>query len=450
MNAMSSSQPHASLRRYVSAIKGGELVRRSGRVSQFFGVGVESSGPDAFLGEVCEIYSRSRGMPITAEVVGLKDGKVLLMPYGELRGIAIGCEVMATGRAVDIAIGDGLLGRVIDAFGRPLDGKPMPPLSENHRLLQDPLNPLSRLRIRHILETGIKSVDSMLTIGRGQRVGIFSGSGVGKSTLLGMIARNMKADINVIALIGERGREVLEFIEQSLGPEGLSRSVVVVATSDQPALVRTRAAYAATAIAEYFRDRNKDVLLIMDSITRFAMAQREIGLSIGEPPTSRGYTPSVFAILPKLLERCGTGAGDGSITAIYSVLVEGDDINDPIADALRALLDGHIVLSRDLANQGHYPAIDLLTSNSRLLVNLVPAEDRDLVKKAVSLIAEYQKNKDMIDVGAYRTGMNPELDRAVRVMPDLQRLLRQDMHESFSREQAIKQLRAVLKMEGVH
>ena len=440
----------SSLRRYVSAVKGGEFVRRSGRVSQFFGLVVESSGPDAFLGEVCEIYSRSRATPITAEVVGLKDGKVLLMPYGELRGIAIGCEVMATGRAVDIAIGDGLLGRVIDAFGRPLDGKPMPPLHENHRLIKDPLNPLSRMRIRRILETGVKAVDSMLTIGRGQRVGIFSGSGVGKSTLLGMIARNMKADINVIALIGERGREVLEFIEQSLGPEGLARSVVIVATSDQPALVRARAAYAATAIAEYFRDRDQDVLLIMDSITRFAMAQREIGLSIGEPPTSRGYTPSVFAILPKLLERCGTGAGEGSITAIYSVLVEGDDINDPIADALRALLDGHIVLSRALANQGHYPAIDILASNSRLLVSLVSPEDRELVKKAVSLLSDYTKNRDMIDVGAYRTGMNPELDRAVRIMPELQRLLRQDMHESFSREQTMRLLRSVVKMEALH
>ncbi len=440
----------AALRRYVSAVKGGELVRRSGRVSQFFGLVVESSGPDAFLGEVCEIYSRSRGTPITAEVVGLKDGKVLLMPYGELRGIAIGCEVMATGRAVDMAIGEGLLGRVIDAFGRPLDGKPLPPPGENQRLIRDPLNPLSRTRIREVLETGIKSVDAMLTIGRGQRVGIFSGSGVGKSTLLGMIARNMKADINVIALIGERGREVLEFIEQSLGPEGLGRSVVVVATSDQPALVRVRAAYAATAIAEYFRDRGQDVLLTMDSITRFAMAQREIGLSIGEPPTSRGYTPSVFAILPKLLERCGTGAGDGSITAIYSVLVEGDDINDPIADALRALLDGHIVLARDLANQGHYPAIDVLESNSRLMVNLVPAEDRELVKKAIAMLSDYDKNRDMIEVGAYRAGMNPELDRAVRVRPELVRFLRQGMNEAFTREQAMRQLRALIKMEPVH
>ena len=357
----------AALRRYAAAVRGAEFTRRSGLVSQFFGLVVESIGPDAFLGEVCEIYSRSTATPIAAEVVGLKDGKVLLMPYGELRGIGLGCEVLATGRAVEIAIGEGLLGRVIDAFGRPLDGRPLPPLPAQCRLTHEPRNPLARSRIRRVLETGVTSIDGLLTIGRGQRVGIFSGSGVGKSTLLGMIARNMKADINVIALIGERGREVLEFIEQSLGPAGLKRSVVVVATSDQPALVRSRAAYAATAIAEYFRDRHNDVLLIMDSITRFAMAQREIGLAVGEPPTARGYTPSVFAALPKLLERCGTTDHAGSITALYSVLVEGDDINDPIADCVRAILDGHIVLSRDLANHGHYPAIDVLASSSRLM-----------------------------------------------------------------------------------
>ena len=433
-----------ALRRYVSAVRGGEFVRRSGRVSQFFGLVVESTGPDAFLGEVCEIHSRSRATPIPAEVVGLKDGKVLLMPYGELRGIGIGCEVLATGRAVDITIGEGLLGRVVDAFGRPLDGKPLAAGGEPTRLIREPLNPLARRRIREVLETGVKAVDAMTTIGRGQRVGIFSGSGVGKSTLLGMIARNMKADINVIAMIGERSREVREFVEHSLGPEGLARSVVVVATADQPALVRTRAAYAATAIAEHFRDRERDVLLIMDSITRFAMAQREIGLSIGEPPTSRGYTPSVFAILPRLLERCGTGAGAGSVTALYSVLVEGDDLNDPIADALRALLDGHIVLSRELANRGHYPAIDVLQSNSRLLVHLVSPEERALVGQALALVSEHHKNRDMIDVGAYRPGSNAELDRAVRAMPAIERLLRQDMRESVSRADALRQLRAAL------
>ena len=433
----------SALHRYATAVRNAEFTRRSGTVSQFFGLVVESVGPDAFLGEVCEIYSRSTATPIASEVVGLKDGKVLLMPYGELRGIGLGCEVLATGRAVEMAIGEGLLGRVIDAFGRPLDGRPLPPLPAQYRLTHEPLNPLARSRIRRVLETGVKSIDGLLTIGRGQRVGVFSGSGVGKSTLLGMIARNMKADINVIALIGERGREVLEFIEQNLGPAGLKRSVVVVATSDQPALVRARAAYAATAIAEYFRDRRNDVLLIMDSITRFAMAQREIGLSVGEPPTARGYTPSVFAALPKLLERCGTTDHAGSITAIYSVLVEGDDINDPIADTVRAILDGHIVLARDLANHGHYPAIDVLASSSRLLPNLVGKDERAAIQRVIALISEYARNRDMIEIGAYRSGMNAELDLAVRLMPRINEFLRQDMVDAVSREQSITMLRAI-------
>jgi flagellum-specific ATP synthase len=432
-----------ALRRYAAAVRSAEFTRRSGKVSQFFGLVVESTGPDVFLGEVCEIYSRSTATPIAAEVVGLKDGKVLLMPYGELRGIGLGCEVLATGRAVEMAIGEGLLGRVIDAFGRPLDGRPLPPLPAQCRLTHEPLNPLARSRIRRVLETGVKSIDGLLSIGRGQRVGIFSGSGVGKSTLLGMIARNMKADINVIALIGERGREVLEFIEQSLGPAGLKRSVVVVATSDQPALVRSRAAYAATAIAEYFRDRRQDVLLIMDSITRFAMAQREIGLAIGEPPTARGYTPSVFAALPKLLERCGTTDHAGSITAIYSVLVEGDDINDPVADTVRAILDGHIVLARELANHGHYPAIDVLTSTSRLLPNLVGKDERAAIQRVIALIAEHARNRDMIEIGAYRSGVNAELDLAVRLKPRIDAFLRQDMAETCTREHSIAMLRAI-------
>jgi len=294
-----------------------------------------------------------------------------------------------------------------------------------------------------VLETGIKPIDGLLTLGRGQRVGIFSGSGVGKSTLLGMIARNMKADINVIALIGERGREVREFIEQNLGASGLQRSVVVVATSDQPALVRSRAAYAATAVAEYFRDRQKDVLLIMDSITRYAMAQREIGLAIGEPPTARGYTPSVFAALPRLLERCGTSAELGSITAIYSVLVEGDDLNDPIADSVRAILDGHIVLSRDLAHQGHFPAIDVLASTSRLASSLLGSDQREAVQQVLAMLAQYHKSRDMIDIGAYRSGLNPALDRAVRLMPRIDGLLRQGIAEACTRADTLRTLQAI-------
>jgi flagellum-specific ATP synthase len=437
-----------SWKRYQSAVRNTDLVRRTGRVSQFFGLVVESLGPDVFLGEVCEIYSRSQGAPIMAEVVGLKDGKVLLMPYGELRGIGLGSEVIATGRPVQIQIGEELLGRVIDAFGQPLDGKPLPPLKAHYQLKAEPLNPLSRTRIEEILETGVRPIDSLLTLGRGQRVGIFAGSGVGKSTLLGMVARNMRADINVIALIGERGREVLDFIEKNLGREGLARSVVVVATSDQPALVRSRAAYAATAIAEFFRDKSKDVVLIMDSITRFAMAHREIGLAIGEPPTSRGYTPSVFALLPKLLERCGTSDSGGSISAIYTVLVEGDDMNDPISDSVRSILDGHIVLSRELANHGHYPAIDVLASTSRLMTDLTSKDERELVQRAVTALSIYQKNKDMVELGAYRAGSNAELDAAIKLVPELNKFLCQEMEQSVSRADTMTRLRSILSTGG--
>ncbi len=431
-------------KRYLSAVRNTDFVRRTGRVSQFFGLVVESIGPDVFLGEVCEIYSRSQGAPIMAEVVGLKDGKVLLMPYGELRGIGLGSEVIATGRPVQIPIGEELLGRVIDAFGQPLDGRPLPPLKDHYQLKSEPLNPLSRTRIEEVLETGVRPIDSLLTMGRGQRVGIFAGSGVGKSTLLGMIARNMRADINVIALIGERGREVLDFIDKNLGQEGLARSVVVVATSDQPALVRSRAAYAATAIAEFFRDKSLDVVLIMDSITRFAMAHREIGLAIGEPPTSRGYTPSVFAILPKLLERCGTSDSGGSISALYTVLVEGDDMNDPVSDSVRSILDGHVVLSRELANHGHYPAIDVLASTSRLMTDLVSKEDRQLAQQAVAILSVYQKNRDMVELGAYRAGSNAELDAAIKVVPQLNQFLRQEMDQGMSRNETMTRLRSIL------
>jgi flagellum-specific ATP synthase len=312
----------------------------------------------------------------------------------------------------------------------------------------EPHNPLSRSRIRDVMETGVRAIDCLLTLGKGQRVGIFSGSGVGKSTLLGMIARNVKSDINVIALIGERGREVLEFIERNLGAEGLRRSVVVVATSDQPALTRCRAAYSATAIAEHFRDQGKDVMLIMDSMTRFAMAQREIGLSVGEPPTSRGYTPSVFAALPRLLERGGTAEGKGAITAIYTVLVEGDDLNDPVADSMRATLDGHIVLSRELANHGHFPAIDLLHSVSRLLPDIANAEERELAQKAVAALSVHAKSRDLIDVGAYRSGSNPELDAALRIMPDVDKFLCQSMDEVHARKAALAQLKGILAGGG--
>jgi len=436
------------MKRYLSAVRKSEFIRRTGKVSQFFGLVVESIGPDVFLGELCEIYSRKPGQPIVAEVVGLKDSKVLLMPYGELRGISLGSEVIATGRSGQVPVGEALLGRVIDAFCQPLDGKPMPSLEASYPIYPEPLNPLARTRITEVLETGVRSIDSLLTLGRGQRVGIFSGSGVGKSTLLGMIARNMNADVNVIALVGERGREVRDFIEENLGHEGLKKSVIVVATSDQPALARSHAALTATAIAEYFRDQGQDVVLTMDSVTRFAMAQREIGLSIGEPPTSRGYTPSVFAALSKLLERGGTSGSGGSITAIYTVLVEGDDINDPISDSIRAILDGHIILSRDLASQGHYPAIDILNSTSRLLPDLAKDAELQLVQKAITCLSTYMKSKDMVEIGAYRAGTNPNLDAAIKLMPEMDRFLRQGMHESTSRPQAMGKLQSVLRMGG--
>lgn len=447
MNAAIAVVPPESLvlRRCLNAVRTGELRRRSGRVTQYFGLVVEADGPDAFLGEVCEIRPRGGGRAMPAEVVGLRNGRVLLMPHGEMSGIALGCEVIASGRAVEMPIGDALLGRVIDAFGRPLDGAGPVAAGRLQRLAHRPRNPLERERIDTILETGVRCVDALLTLGRGQRMGIFSGSGVGKSTLLGMIARNMRADINVIALIGERGREVLDFVEENLGPEGLARSVVVVATSDEPALVRTRAAHAATAIAEHFRDQGAHVLLIMDSITRFAMAQREIGLSIGEPPTARGYTPSVFAALPRLVERCGAVASSGSITALYSVLVEGDDLNDPIADSLRAIVDGHIVLSRELAQRGHFPAIDVLASVSRLLPNLAQDDEQATARQVVALLALHHQHRDMIDIGAYRAGSHAELDRAVRLLPALVAQLQQDRGEATARADVLAALRDIVR-----
>lgn len=436
------------LQPYLQAVRSTEFVRRIGHVAHFYGLVLESNGPQAFHGERCDIYPTPNGKSIPAEVIGIKEGKVLLMTYGQTRGIGIGSEVIATGKAVDVPVGDGLLGRVIDAFGNPLDGREPPILRQSYPLYAEPMNPLQRPRIDQILETGIRAIDTPLTVGRGQRVGIFAGSGVGKSTLLGMIARQMDADVNVIALIGERGREVLDFIETNLGESGLTRSVVVVATSDQPALVRAHAAFVATAIAEYFRDRGSDVVLTMDSITRFAMAQREIGLAAGEPPTARGYTPSVFALLPRLLERGGTSKDGGSITAFYTVLVEGDDINDPISDSLRAILDGTIVLSRELANRGHYPSIDLLHSNSRLFRHLSTQHEREDVRALIELLSCYDAARDMVEIGAYREGSNPLLDRAIGCMERINTFLRQDVDETGSRADACRQLHEILDTDS--
>jgi flagellum-specific ATP synthase len=432
------------MQHYLDAIRSAEFVRRIGRVVSISGQSIEAIGPDATIGEICEISPGANQATLMAEVIGLKPGRVVLMPYGELRGVGSGCEVVATGKFSHIAVGDGLLGRVIDAFGAPMDNGLPPKAALSRSLHAAPLNPLTRPRIATLLETGIRAIDSLLPLGRGQRMGIFAGSGVGKSTLLGMLARDVKADINVIALIGERGREVREFVEKHLGAEGLKRSVVVVATSDQPALVRAKAAYAATTIAEHFREQGKQVLLMMDSVTRFAMARREIGLAAGEPPTARGYTPSVFSEIPALCERCGTTDSGGSITALYTVLVEGDDFNEPVSDILRATLDGHIMLSRDLAHEGHYPAIDVLQSISRLAGDLTNQEDQQVVAATIEVLSVYERNRQMVDMGAYRVGSNPAVDRAIQVFPLLRAVLRQSVLESSSRHDALVQIRNAL------
>ena len=443
---------------YRQAVRDGALHRRIGWVREMQGLAIDALGPDAAVGELCRIMVRGRGASkdpaaegVLAEVVGLKQGRVTLMPYGSVEGVAVGCEVQALGAESRIGVGEALLGRVIDGFGQPLDGRPRPATTVRRPLKAAPINPMKRPPIDRILETGIRAIDGLLTLGRGQRIGIFAGSGVGKSTLLGLLAKHVKthaegggqAGLNVIALIGERGREVREFIEKQLGPEGLARSVVVVATSDQPALARLRAAYAALAIAEFFRDAGQHVLLTMDSVTRFAMARREVGLSAGEPPTARGYTPSVFAELPELCERCGTAPGGGSITALLTVLVEGDDLNEPVSDALRAILDGHVVLSRHLAHRGHYPAIDVLKSVSRLMPELASEEERALAVSAVQQLAVLERNRQMIDIGAYEKGASPELDRAIALEANLQAWLRQRTG-GVSRLEALEGLREVL------
>lgn len=428
---------------YLDALANTELTRRRGRVTGIAGQSIEAAGPDVTIGEVCEV-SIEGGTPLLAEAVGMKPGRVILMPYGELRGIGVGNEVCATGRQAGVAVGEALLGRVIDAFGQALDGGPAPSTFSMRKLSADPINPLTRPRIDQLLETGVRAIDALLPLGRGQRMGIFAGSGVGKSTLLGMLARDVRADVNVIALIGERGREVREFVEKHLGEDGLARSVVVVATSDQPALARTRAAHAATAIAESFRDQGRQVLLMMDSITRFAMARREIGLAAGEPPTARGYTPSVFSDIPALCERCGTTDSGGAITALYTVLVEGDDFNEPISDIVRATLDGHIMLSRELAHEGHFPAIDVLQSASRLASELASQADLALMSSVVELMASYERNRQMVDMGAYKAGSNAGIDRAMQLFPAVRAVLRQSVLESSTRQDALARLRRAM------
>jgi flagellum-specific ATP synthase len=399
-----------------------------GRVSKVVGLIVESNGPDASLGEQMFIHT-GPGKRITAEVVGFLENKVLLMPIETMEGIRPGMVVEGMGHQPQLAVGAGLLGRVIDPLGNPLDGGPPIEPEQWMPVQAAPPNPMRRKRINEPLTTGVRAIDALLTLGKGQRIGIFSGSGVGKSTLLGMIARNTSAEVNVIILVGERGRELREFLENDLGPEGLRRSVVVVATSDQTPLLRLRCALAGTTVAEFFMQQGKDVLLMMDSATRFAMAQREVGLSAGEPPSSRGYTPSVFALLPRIMERAGTFEDMGSITGIYTVLVEGDDLNEPISDAVRGILDGHIVLSRKLGSRNHFPAIDVLGSLSRLFSAIAIPEQKQLASKIRDLLATYQDAEDLIQIGAYTRGSSPQIDQAIQFQPAIESFLRQAVAE---------------------
>src|SRR5579884_1047398 len=430
------------LEHHVIEVEELNAIRCTGSVLQVVGLTIEAEGIGARLGEVCKVYPRPDTRPIPAEVVGFRNNRVLLMPLGVMEGIKPGSEVRATGRSFTVPVGDELLGRVIDGLGRPIDGRGPIEAARRYPTTADSPHPLQRSRINEVLATGVRALDGLLTVGKGQRMGIFAGSGVGKSTLLGMIAKNTVSDVSVIALIGERGREVREFIERDLGGEGLKRSVVVVSTSDQPALVRLKGAWVATAIAEYFRDRGRDVTLLMDSVTRFAMAQREIGLAVGEPPASKGYTPSVFALLPRLMERAGT-SDYGTITAFYTVLVEGDDLNEPITDTARSILDGHVVLSRALATENHYPAIDVLGSVSRVMSDVTAGEHRKLAGRLRETLATYANARDLIDIGAYTHGSNPRIDEAIRLMPYVTAFLRQDATEPSPWAETLLRLHAV-------
>ena len=433
----------ANLKKYHDRLNEISLYQYKGKVSRVIGLTIESRGPAVRLGETCHIYPIKSKDPVLAEVVGFKEDTVLLMPLGEMEGIGPGSMVIATGNTLEVDVGEQLLGRILDGMGNPIDDFEPPSLNYSYPVNNQPPNPLSRTKITEPLPLGVKAIDGFLTCGRGQRIGIFAGSGVGKSTLLGMIARNTLADINVIALIGERGREVKEFIDNDLEEEGLKKSVVIVVTSDQPPLVRMKGALLATSIAEYFRDCGKNVVLMMDSLTRFSMAQREVGLAIGEPPVTKGYTPSVFAVLPKLLERAGNSS-KGSITGLYTVLVDGDDMNEPIADAVRGILDGHIVLSRNLANKNHYPAIDILASVSRVMPNIVDKEHIDIVGRIKDLMATYRDSEDLINIGAYIKGTNKKVDMAIEKIEIINEFLRQGIHDRLTFDEVVELLRGIL------
>ncbi len=416
-----------------------------GRVNQVVGLVIEGKGPVASVGDAAQIMPTHHGSPIEAEVVGFKDGKTLLMPLGDLRGIGMGSKIMSKHHIATTKAGNSLLGRVIDGLGVPMDGKGQIHCDTIIPIYRDTVNPIEKIRIKDPIDLGIRCINGLLTCGKGQRVGIFAGSGVGKSVLMGMIARHTDAHVNVIGLIGERGREVREFIERDLG-EGIKNSVIIVATSDQPSLVRVRAAFLTVAIAEYFRDQGKDVLLLMDSLTRFGMAQREVGLAIGEPPTSKGYTPSVFSFLAKLLERAGNGVGAGTMTALYTVLVEGDDLEDPIVDAARSILDGHIVLSRKFADRNHYPAIDVLKSISRVMKDIAPKEQVEYASNIISILADYEKAEDLINIGAYVKGSNQRIDYAISMLDKVNIFLRQQIEERVTLEDSFNSMKILFSV----
>jgi flagellum-specific ATP synthase len=428
---------------YAARIDGLNTIRQSGRVTQIIGLVIESHGPAVSIGDLCRIENPESGKTIRAEVVGFRDNRILMMPLGSLSGITPGSIVISTGEQIRAPVGEELIGRVIGGLGDPIDEKG-PLLCRQWRTIESaPIPALKRTRIVKAIRTGIKAIDIMAACGQGQRMGIFAGSGVGKSVLLGMIARGSSADINIIALIGERGREVREFIEKDLGEEGLKRSVVVAVTSDQPSLIRLKGAYTATTIAEYFRDQGKNVMLLMDSVTRIAIAQREIGLAVGEPPATKGYTPSVFAILPRLLERAGTNE-KGSITGLYTVLVEGDDFNEPISDAVRSILDGHVTLSRKLASLNQYPAVDILDSISRLMIDVASPEHLELAGKARETVAVYRESEDLINIGAYVKGSSPKIDYAISKIDDINRFFRQNIGEHCDFDNSLARLRQIL------
>ncbi len=438
--------PKVDFHKYHHLLSGVSTYSIKGKVTELTGIVVRAVVPGVRMGELCFIVPYHSRTPIKAEVVGFRDQEVLLMPLGNLEGIGLGNDVIPSGHTLSVRVGDQLLGRILDGLGDPLDEKEKGPLqfSEEYPVTTNPPPALRRQRVTKPISIGVKAIDSMLTVGEGQRIGFFAAAGVGKSTMIGMIARNTEADINVICLVGERGREVRDFIEQALGEEGLKRSVVIVSTSDQPSLVRLKAAYVATAIAEYFRDKGKKVMLMMDSITRFARALREVGLAVGEPPARQGYTPSVFSTLPRLLERSGN-SDKGSITAFYTVLVAGDDMNEPVADETRSILDGHIILSRDLAARGQYPAIDVAESVSRVMNSIIEDDHRASAQKLREVVANYEKERDLILIGAYEEGSDPKVDYAIEKIDEVNNFLKQDVYDNYTLEEAVQMLKEIFE-----